>query len=334
MEKIIKKVKDARVFLNPGESAAAGKLKVIIQLSNTADNITIYNTDAASAEISLKDFKKVLDILENPTVTDLKENNKLEILKDNSKISIDFDYRKKEVITEAGEKEIIIKAADIKKMVQLRKDITGGTINYVAITKYGFSATDSYRLGILKSDIKVNDVYLIPYSVIDLIENEKKIKLSQDKTGKYQIELDDLKIQFNNFLKNFPGIDSILKTASNLSYNITFNKKELEKTLKKVNKIAIECQEKYRIQLILNKTTTITATNKTMEIEQQIKALQTCGESIKIAFNSSFLLDFLKRVVVEEVTMNYYSTNTMVNFNTDDYQYILMPMAWRDQNDK
>lgn len=335
MEKIIKKIKDGLVYINTNESAAAGELKYIIKLVNVADNITISNTDAANTMIQLKDFKKVMDILEDVKISGIKDKEKLEILKDKTKLSVSYDYRDKNTDYMDQAKKIIIKSGDIKKMIQLKKDISsGGALQYIALTEYGIAATDTYRLGILKSDIKVDKVHLIPDSVIDLIEAEKQVNLYKDNYDRYKIEFRGITIQWSNSNNSFPNFKEILKGSDKLPYQITFNKKEFETVLKKLNKISMDCAEKYRTNFKLDNNTIITVFNKSMEMEQEIKSLNKINNSINIAFKGDFLMDYLKRIDAEELIINYNHSSSMINMTHGEYQYLLMPMVWRDKDDK
>lgn len=327
MKKIIKKIKDGLVYINTNESAAAGELKYIIKLVNVADNITISNTDAANTIVQLKDFKKVMDILEDVKISGIKDKEKLEILKDKTKLSVSYDYRDKNTDYMDQAKKIIIKSGDIKKMIQLKKDISsGGALQYIALTEYRIAATDTYRLGILKSDIKVDKVHLIPDGVIDLIEAEKQVNLYKDNYDRYKIEFRGITIQWSNSNNSFPNFKEILKSSDKLPHQITFNKKEFETVLKKLNKISMDCAEKYRTNFKLDNNTIITVFNKSMEMEQEIKSLNKINNSINIAFKGDFLMDYLKRINAEELIINYNHSSSMINMAHGEYQYLLMPM--------
>lgn len=335
MEKIIKKIKDGLVYINTNASGAAGELKYIIKLTNIADNITISNTTAANTMVQLKDFKKVMDILEDTKISGIVEKEKLEILKDKTKLSVSYDYRDKNTDYMDQAKKIIIKSGDIKKMIQLKKDIlTSGDLKYIALTDYGIAATDTYRLGILKSDAKVKDLHLIPSIVIDLIEGEKEIELYKDNNNRYRIEFRGIIIHWTNSYERFPDFKSVIKQGAASQHKITFNKKELETALKKLNKISMECSDKYRTNFTFDNTTIITAENKTLELEQELKPLNHVSNSIKIAFNGDFLMDYLKRIDATELTVNYTHSTCMINMEHGEYQYYLMPMVWRDKDDK
>lgn len=335
MEKIIKKIKDGLVYINTNASAAAGELKYIIKLVNVADNITISNTDTTNTMIQLKDFKKVMDILEDVKVSGIKDKEKLEILKGKTKLSVSYDYRDKNTDYMDQAKKIIIKSEDIKKMIQLKKDISsGGALQYIALTEYGITATDTYRLGILKSDVKVESLHLIPATVIDLIEGEKQIELYKDNNNRYRTEFRGITIRWTNCYERFPDFKSVIKQGVASQYKIVFNKKELEAALKKLNKISMDSQEKYRTNFIFDNTTIITAANKTLELEQQLKAINHVSNSIKMAFNGDFLIDYLKRIDATELTINYTHSSFMINMEHGEYQYLLMPMVWRDKDDK
>lgn len=335
MEKIIKKIKDGLVYINSNESAAAGELKYIIKLVNVADNITISNTDTANTIVQLKDFKKVLDILEDTKISGLIKKEKIEILKDKMKLSISYDFRDMNTNYMDKAKKITIKSGDIKKMIQLKKDISSnGELKYISITEHGVAATDSYRLGILKSDVKVEKLYLIPDAVIELIEAEKQVELYKDEYDRYKIEFRGITIKWNNFNNNFPNFKEILKQAEKLPHQIIFDKKEFENNLKKLNKISMECSEKYRTNFKLDNNTIVSAFNKTMDIEQEIKTLNHVSAPINISFKGDYLMDYLKRVDVEKLVINYNHSSSMISMEHGEYKYLLMPMVWSDKNDR
>lgn len=335
MEKIIKKIKDAQVFLNTGINGING----IISIGGT-NKVKIYNTLEADAYIQTNLIKKVLDVLEDKNDIEIIKDKQLLFKQGKTELKVKFENDKQYIEEIKAEHQITIESADVEKIINLKKDIKpdAEAVKYVYISEAGIAATDSYRLGVYNSNISNIDTdFMIPYEVIDFLELAKnKIKVLK-KEHDYILELGaGIKITWKNFYTQYPDVRNIIKFGDSMEWNATLNRKELEKVLKKAVKISVDNKENknstvWTIKRDSNKLE-VYAANKEMDITQELK-IET-EHDLKISLNGPYILDYLKRVKKDDVTFKFLSSNSMVVFENDNYNYYCMPLAWRDKDDK
>lgn len=330
MEKIIKKIKDGSIFLNTKKHG----VNAIVNLGDT-DKIKIYNTLEADAHIQTSLIKKAFEVVEGPHIEVIKDRKDLTIKQEKTTLKLEYQESSQTITEFKPDHKITVSMDDIKKMIELKKDIKpdNDAIKYIYISSVGIAATDTYRLGVYKSDIKINDNidFMVPYAVVELLELVKNQITINKKDHDYIAELGaDIKISWKNFYTQFPDVKNIIKIKDAFDRTLKINKKDLEKALKKAIKISVDDPEGKNATTwtIKKDNIEIYGKNEKMNITQELKAEAT--HDLKIALNGSYILDYLKRIKDETITINYMTSSQMIIFDNNNYNYYCMPLALRD----
>lgn len=265
-------------------------------------------------------------------------------VEDFPKILVDEDFSQKEEIFKINSIELAEILEKVKYAASSSSDNL--SINCVRMEnenkKLKFITTDTYRLVYLEKEIeKINEN--IDVSIpLNTVEALTKLLRS--------IESTDISFYFINrqiFFKmkevlvisriidmSFPNYKGIL---GNNSYNkkLTINAEVFLKMLKRITIFVRNNNEtKYGATFYLEKKEMqVHGVNEVAKINEVLEVNYE-GENIKIALNTKFLSDFVQTLNKnKDITLEFIASNSSVKIKeeeTNDYLYVLMPLALKD----
>lgn len=201
----------------------------------------------------------------------------------------------------------------------------------VRIDKYGYSATDTYRLYNIKDEFDMD--ITIPREIILFLKNIKapeEITLEQCEND-CRIKLDQGYLYFKPTDLHFPDVSLIINHNEYHKY-YEINKKEFENILKKAKKVK---QEKEGAILIFeNKKLHLQVVGNNIKFKTSINLIECTHDvdSFKISLNQTFLLESLKRIKSKNIYLSCISSSSQCRIKGDDESRIeiIMPLALRD----
>ena len=194
-------------------------------------------------------------------------------------------------------------------------------------------ATDGRRLSFIKKDlsteIKDFDPVIIPTKILHLIK-----KLSSKEGNLYLavsdksifVKFDNQKISSNLIEGQFPNYKRVI--PEHQEFNINVNKNDLIEALRRVS-LLIE-QKSRRLYMTFS-TGTITLNSEESEIgiaKEEINCDYE-GDGLTVALNYLYLLEPLKVIEEEEITIKFTEANkaiSIISVPEKDYFHIVMPM--------
>lgn len=214
------------------------------------------------------------------------------------------------------------------------------SIRGIRINPNGIYSTDTYRLrATTRENSNVKEGFTLPLTVIDFIKTlkMKSVKIEKSLTTEYyRIELEGCGyLCFKPIPLAYPNVDGILNSSCrNYTRTLEFNKKELEKEIKKLTKVSSGDIHKYRAIFILNPDNTfnISANSSTMKYSKTLKA-DVKGDMLDaeklFSLNSKLLLDAIKQCKLDvfalEITEEPVNSPSKMILDTNMIE-LLMPL--------
>ncbi len=194
-------------------------------------------------------------------------------------------------------------------------------------------ATDGRRLSFIKKELnnEISDFesVIIPTKILHLIKKlssgEGNLYLAVSEKNIF-VKFDNQKISSNLIDGQFPNYNRVI--PEHQEFNITVSKKDLIEALRRVS-LLVE-QKSRRIYLTFA-TGTITLNSEESEIGVAKEEI-TCdyeGDGLTVALNYLYLLEPLKVIEEEEITIKFTESNkaiSIISVPEKDYFHIVMPM--------
>lgn len=286
-----------------------------------------------------KKFKDGFDIIDN-------NYDNIELIKDNviiynkdQQIKIKATENKYTFTKEFKTPEQTIKVSSEKLIECLdvcKKELEFLALHGVRIDKYGYTATDSYRLYNIKDNLEMP--VTIPYPVIMFLKDLKSWnEIEIEKKGpEYRIKLDYGYLYFRPTELAFPDAANIINAANtrcDLKYSI--KKEKLEKILKKCMKIS-SVKNKNTVRGTIfefkNKDCNLSCEGIDMEFKTNFILEDGSSELLKVMLDHKYLQSALKRIKSGKLELAGINSSTMITIKGDDETRIeiIMPLALRD----
>jgi len=200
-----------------------------------------------------------------------------------------------------------------------------GTISMVA--------TDGRRLSYIKKDLETEiidfDAVIIPTKILHLIKKlasgEGSLYLAVSEKTIF-VKFDNQKISSNLIEGQFPNYNRVI--PEHQEFNINVNKKDLVEALRRVS-LLVE-QKSRRIYLTFsNGTITLNSEESEIGIAKEEINCDYEGDGLTVALNYIYLLDPLKVIDDEEISIKFTEANKAISIFSipeKDYFHIVMPM--------
>lgn len=294
--------------------------------------------------IDSKIFGEIIKKLPDSDVTmEVVENNTIQITCEKSVFNVVYmnadEYPELPSIDE--NKNIKIQQDILKNMIKSTsfaiaqdetRPILQGVLVEIKDKNINLVALDGYRLAIKSEyienniDVEVvipgktlNEVYRILEdndSVIDITFTDNHILFNLNKT---KIISRLLEGKFVNYRSLLPEEFKIL---------VTVKRQELQNSIERASLMAKEGNSSL-IRLSIQDDTLILTSNSQLGNVREEVDINLQGENIEIAFNARYLLDVLKRMEEEEISLQLTSNVSpciIKNQNTESYKYLVLPV--------
>lgn len=227
-----------------------------------------------------------------------------------------------------GIKKVVIATADDEFRPVLtgsKMEIDNGTLVLVAI--------DGYRLAYKKTnvDYKGKVSAIIPKVALNeisrlIVDIETVSVAIGDNLASFQIG--DTKISTRLLEGEFVNYKQIIKDSFNTKVKV--NTKELLDALERATILSKAGKNNLVIFDIGEGEFILTANSDIGKVREKVTILEEEGESIKIGFNSKFVIDGLRSITSEEINLYFDSSVTPAIIrevgNEDNYLYLILPV--------
>ena len=197
-------------------------------------------------------------------------------------------------------------------------------------------ATDGKRLAMKVEEIEntsnVETGHIIPVRALTLID-----KVLADDDEVVRIALDDQKIMFATTRAeisstlvegSFPDYEAVIPKKS--STQVSFQRDQLVSALRQAALFAPEQTRSVRFEVESGRATVRGQAPDAGQAEVVIDLPEYDGESVGIAFNPDFLVEGLKVMAVEQVTIGLNGSNQAAKISGEEnYVYVVMPVTMR-----
>lgn len=288
-------------------------------------------TEKENFKISSGKFKAIFNGLaasEYPTLSTIKETK----VKKKKYISLQLPFSQ---LSQA-----ILQTAFAAAIDESRPVLTG-VLWQAKKNTLSLAATDGYRLSLKKLKLKIPQKidlkeFIIPANTLQEIirlEGEKEsIEMLIVPGGKQVIfGLDDLEIISQLLEGEYPDFTKIIPQAGETK--IILDREEFLQAVQISSIFAREAANiiKFEIQ---NGKLKISANSPQLGGNESLLEVKTQGKPNKIAFNSRFVLDFLKSIQAEEIEMEMASPTSPAIFSSpknQTYRHIIMPVRVQEE---
>lgn len=349
-EKAIKKLEIVKQKLKKGDI----DLGILIQVNN--NNLTITSTDITNfltATIKdfkcdennfkvritgLKDLKKSFKHFKNEytyieikdSITIIKNDNKTIKTKynDTSTFATKEPLDKSYTCNISGD-ELLTRIQQVEPF-RARKNNCRPHLQGVVFKGYDTVALDGYRMAWHKGETFFEGEFIINDACIKaikkLIKKNDKINIRYD-NKQIILKFNNLELQCRLLKGNILDYEKLFKVEYNTIINV--NKKELENNIKFLNTYAKKNEYntiKWNITdeiltiIVKNNNETISTTNN----------INKSGNDLEIAFNSNFILDTLKLIKLNEITLNFSTSMSPLIIESNNVKYFILPIKLRE----
>lgn len=212
-----------------------------------------------------------------------------------------------------------------------RPEISGVYLNDTK-EKLNFAATDSFRLA--EKKIKVDSDkgidLIIPLKTVQELTKatkgvKKEIEVSADES-QIEFQFENSRIISRLIEGDFPDYKQII--PSDFDTEVTLKREQLKKAVKrasffasKINDVRLEVQEEGKIGI----------SARSQKVGENVSALEAEieGGSVSSVFNYNYLLDGLKSINTEKVSLKFTGSESpvlMIPQGDKSYQYLVMPI--------
>lgn len=179
------------------------------------------------------------------------------------------------------------------------------------------SVVGSYDIIVPASDL--NEVMkILPNSDVKVTINEKNIMLMADET------IVTMRLIDGNYFK----VEQML--LNDFTTSVTVAKKELYDAVDRTSLLLNEGEKRPVIMNFTDNGILLTARTGKGNAEEEIGITKKEGKDIRIGFNPKFILDMLRAIPDEEVTLDMINSRTPVVVKNSSYTYLVLPVNFAD----
>ena len=271
------------------------------------------------------------------------QNNSIEIKCLNSEINIlgnsSSEYPDNTFDNEGNSLEI--KSDSLKKLIKYTcfaaaqeniKPIFTGCLIEIKNNICTFVALDGFRMAIKKEPIEFNGEIsaVVPsktlLEMLSILEENKRNTIITLSNNHISFKIENTTIISNLLDGKFIDYEGILK--DNYITVIKIDNNDLKNSIERASLLAKDDKNNLIILDINNEKMQINSASEYGNVEE-INSIEKEGENIKIGFNSKYILDALKVIDNQFITMNLIGKNNpcfIKEFNNDNYIYMILPV--------
>lgn len=196
-------------------------------------------------------------------------------------------------------------------------------------------ATDGHRLSMIRTDVDLGGASyraLLPKKAMQEIQrmapdakDEDQFEFSGDDNHLF-FKLDDRLLMSRKLTGNFPDYERVL--PKDHPYLIDMPTGELRSAIERVAQFSDERTRSVHVKVAKGELKVYSSLSETGESEETLQ-VEYSGPSFEVGFNSSYLLDFMKAVGGDQVSLLLKDANSAGEFRPSgsaDYRYVVMPM--------
>jgi len=322
-----------------------------IKLTTTDLDITIISQQEATIQktgqiaIPMKRFFSIIRELPSQDIT--VEKNKNNLLIKCEKIEFKMSTLNSEEFPQIQEKRgislIRIDPQKLEEMIKLtsfcvgQEDVNyvlGGILFEIEENKIKLVSTDGKRLSFIQKtlpanqpEIKTKISFVLPLRAINEI-----YKLVKEKEDEVYLSVEENRIGFD--FKNtqfvarplegeFPDYSQYIPAQS--KEKLVVNRKELLYALRRASLLATSDYQGVKIELKKGDMIIQKSTPQLGEVREVVNT-QYGGSHLEIGFNPNFLVDVLKNLEDEEVSIDFFGPDKPAVLRKEGYIYLLLPM--------
>lgn len=246
-----------------------------------------------------------------------------------------FDKNNKKVFKQKHLKHLILKTIFSTSINENNKILTGELLT-INNNKLKLTAMDGYRIAL--ATVENNDNYedveiILPkkilYELSKLLSDDESKEIIMYNTYQQIIfEFEKTTIISRLISGEYFNINKLINNDYDIKIKV--NNKEFQDAINRALIVTISTEQTPIILDITDNFTIYTNTTKGNVIEE-LDIIEKTGENIKIAFNPNYLLEALKVIDDEEITMYLTNENSPVFIKDDieSYFYIILPVKTR-----
>lgn len=329
-------------------------LGILIQVNN--NNLTITSTDTINfltaiikdfecdednfkARITgLKDFKQSFKHFKNEyTYIEIKDDTTI-IKNDNKTIKMKYNdtsiFTTKKPLSKSytcniSGNELLTRIRQVESFRDKRGDYRP-YLKGIALKGYDTIASDGFRMAwskgdtFFKGEIIINDACI--KALKKLIKKKDEISVTYD-DKQIVFKFNNLELQCELLEGNILDYEKLFEVESNTIVNI--NKKELEDGVKFLNIYAKKNENNVVRWKITRGKLTLVVKNNDEIIDTKIN-IKSIGDDLEIAFNNKFILDALKLIKLNEITLNFSTSMSPLIIESNNVKYFILPIKLRE----